>query len=259
MTGCLSRCKMSSMGSIKPHHYILSDLHLGHEAILGYCRPWFKSIQEHDDFIINNIAALHPNDYLWLLGDIAFTKEGLMRLKEAKCHKGLIGGNHDNMKASVYLEVFQQLRGVAQMQYKDKSVLLTHIPMHPDQMRWQYNLHGHLHAYHVNDDRYINVSCEVMEFKPRLISEVLDEVIPRPPQSTYDGLDEEIIEWLNAPMGPIFAPLQPSRDQVLAALQLLQQEQTPATVRAYIRVLLDQLKSAQELLVELKEARRTEL
>lgn len=163
------------MSQPKPHHYVLSDLHLGHEKILGYCRPWFKSIEEHDDYIINKISVLKQHDVLWLLGDVAFTKEGLLRLNETKCIKHLIGGNHDNFRVQYYLEVFSQLYGVAQMSWEDKRVLFTHIPMHPEQERWQINIHGHMHVYHVNDDRYINVSCEPMDFTPKTIEEVLNE------------------------------------------------------------------------------------
>ena len=163
------------MASIKPNHYLLSDLHLGHEGILGYCRPWFKTIQDHDDFIIEQICKLTHSDYLWILGDIAWNKKALLRLNEAPCHKGMVGGNHDNMKAADYLEVFHKVKGVATM-FKEGygTVLFTHIPMHPDQMRWVKNIHGHLHTYHVDDDRYINVSCEPMGFRPQRVKDVLE-------------------------------------------------------------------------------------
>ena len=162
----------------KVYHYCLSDLHLGHDKILSFCRPWFKTIQDHDDYIIEQINKTCTNqDYLWLLGDVAFTRDGLMRLKEVKCRLALIGGNHDEFSADTYLRVFEQIRGVAQLNVtKDqqkKSVLLSHIPMHPDQMRWDYNIHGHLHTYHVGEEKYINVSCEPMAFTPKKISDLL--------------------------------------------------------------------------------------
>lgn len=165
----------------KPEHYVLSDLHLGHEAILGFCRPWFKTIEEHDDYIIQKInETCAKGDYLWLLGDVAFKRDPLFRLKEVNPYLGLIGGNHDNFNADTYLRVFEQVRGVAQMKREGGAVLFTHIPMHPDQMRWKYNIHGHLHTYHVGDDRYINVSCEPMNFTPKRIAELLPDPIPQP-------------------------------------------------------------------------------
>lgn len=163
------------MSNIKPTHFVISDLHLGHEKILEFCRPWFKSIEEHDNYIIEQIKKISSNDYLWVLGDVAFKREALFRLNEAKCHKGLIGGNHDNFNADTYLRVFNKIKGVGQTSVDGQKVLLTHIPMHPDQNRWQFNLHGHLHVYHVDDDRYVNVSCEPMDFTPKRIVDVLKE------------------------------------------------------------------------------------
>jgi calcineurin-like phosphoesterase family protein len=154
----------------KLNHFVLSDLHLGHEPILKFCRPWFKTIDEHDQYIIDQInKTCTSQDYLWLLGDVAFSRNALMKLKDVKVPMALIGGNHDTLPADTYLRVFQQVRGVAQM----GKVLFTHIPMHPEQMRWEYNIHGHLHTYHVGDARYINVSCEPLEFTPKRISELI--------------------------------------------------------------------------------------
>lgn len=179
----------------KPEHFVLSDLHLGHTNILNFCRPWFKSIEEHDAYIINQInITCTENDYLWLLGDVAFNREAIMSLKKCRPKLALIAGNHDNFSADTYLRVFEQIRGVAQMgQHANSSnnawgpVLFSHIPMHPDQMRWGKNVHGHLHTYHTDDplDRYINVSCEPLAFTPARISDILTrpqefrEVIPK--------------------------------------------------------------------------------
>ena len=167
------------MKTLKDNVFVISDLHLGHDKILEYCRPWFKTIQEHDDYIIEQIKELHSDVVLYILGDVAFTKDALKRLNEADCHKVLIGGNHDNFKPNVYYNVFNNIKGVAQFEYREKKVVLTHIPVHIDQMsiRWDYNIHGHLHTYHVDDERYYNVSCEVVDFKPKKLMTLLDELI----------------------------------------------------------------------------------
>jgi len=165
------------MTAPKPHHYVLSDLHLGHKNILGYCRPWFKSIEDHDDYIINKISTTcKQHDTLWLLGDIAFSKESLEKLSSIKCGMILIGGNHDVFGATTYLKYFKNIYGVAQMNFPQyPSTLFTHIPMHPEQHRWKKNIHGHLHAYNVGDDRYINASCEQLDFTPKVIGSLLNE------------------------------------------------------------------------------------
>ena len=158
----------------KSEHFVLSDLHLGHKGIIEFCRPWFKEkgIEAHDQYIIDKInETCSKNDYLWLLGDVAWNRNALMKLQAVNCKMALIGGNHDTLPADTYLRVFEQVRGVAQM----GRVLFTHIPMHPEQMRWDKNIHGHLHTYHVGDDRYINVSCEPLNFTPQTIESLLSE------------------------------------------------------------------------------------
>lgn len=163
----------------KPTAFVLSDLHLGHKNILGFCRPWFKTIEEHDNYIIDQInKTCGPDDILILLGDIAWNKTALHRLDEVLAKLVLIGGNHDYFSPSTYTQYFDKLYGVGQMVYKHKRIVLTHIPVHPDQLiRWEYNIHGHLHTYHVDDGRYLNASCEPMNFTPRRISELLDDRI----------------------------------------------------------------------------------
>jgi len=161
--------------TIKPEHYIISDLHLGHANILKYCRQEFETIQQHDDTIIQNISKLGINDFLWVLGDVAFKKESLFRLKETRCHLGLVMGNHDWFKAHEYKEVFSRIKGVEEMTYQDKSFVFTHIPIHKDALRWDYNIHGHMHTEMIWDSGYINVCCEKLNYMPVQISELLNQ------------------------------------------------------------------------------------
>jgi calcineurin-like phosphoesterase family protein len=162
----------------KLDHYLLSDLHLGHKNILQYCRPWFASIEEHDAKIIESINnTCKPSDTLWLLGDIAFTKKSLDLLKDVKCQLRLVGGNHDTFSSATYLKYFISLHAVVEFGDDGYSGILTHIPIHPNNVfpRYNYNFHGHLHIHHVDDDRYINVSCEPMNFTPRTIRSLIEE------------------------------------------------------------------------------------
>jgi calcineurin-like phosphoesterase family protein len=47
------------------------------------------------------------------------------------------------------------------------GILLTHIPVHPSQLRrGVLNVHGHLHARTINDPRYVCVSLEQTGFRP---------------------------------------------------------------------------------------------
>jgi calcineurin-like phosphoesterase family protein len=47
------------------------------------------------------------------------------------------------------------------------GILLTHIPVHPSELRrGVLNVHGHLHARSVGDARYVCVSLEQTNFSP---------------------------------------------------------------------------------------------
>jgi len=152
--------------------FLIGDTHFGHANILTFktnegnpLRP-FTSILEHDETLIQNWNnTVSPNDKVYHLGDIGFKSwaklsETLARLNGTKV---LIKGNHDNFKLSQYAQHFKDVRGSHTL---DKFIL-THIPIHPESLaRWRANLHGHLHSNSLDDDRYMNLSVEQIDFTP---------------------------------------------------------------------------------------------
>jgi calcineurin-like phosphoesterase family protein len=55
---------------------IISDTHFGHNNAIKW-RP-FKTIQEHDEVIYNNIIkTVNKNDVLWILGDVCLHPDSL--------------------------------------------------------------------------------------------------------------------------------------------------------------------------------------
>lgn len=156
--------------------FLASDLHLSHSNIITFLdergdriRP-FDSIQEHDETIIHNWnKVVRPADKVYVLGDVAFKFAHLELVGRLNGTKVLIKGNHDDLKASQYLQYFKDIRACSIL---DKF-LLTHIPIHPESLsRWKANIHGHLHSNVVKDltgqpdSRYINVSMEQINFTP---------------------------------------------------------------------------------------------
>ena len=49
--------------------------------------------------------------------------------------------------------------------YKNKF-WLSHAPIHPQELRGLKNVHGHCHNNSIDDNRYINVSCEAVNYTP---------------------------------------------------------------------------------------------
>jgi calcineurin-like phosphoesterase family protein len=161
--------------------WVASDPHLGHPNCATKYRP-FSSIDEHDSLIINNWNSLvAPTDIAWLLGDVAWTEEGLLKLRDLHGHKRLILGNHDKFDMVKYLLIFDKVK--ASLNYKT-TLLFTHIPVHPGSLGDRINVHGHLHGIgnKIDDARYINVNIEHTNYFPTDVSTLLptDEVRHEP-------------------------------------------------------------------------------
>lgn len=150
--------------------WMISDLHLGHKGILTFDHPDggklrdFDSLDQMEEYIFDIWQdTVGAGDKVYVLGDVAFNRQALLRMKDLKGSKRLIRGNHDLFKQKDYNEVFTQTYGVRQI----NRVWLTHVPMHPHSMdRAIVNVHGHLHSGLVDDPRYINVSVEQINYKP---------------------------------------------------------------------------------------------
>lgn len=160
--------------SIKPHHFVWSDLHLGHSRILGFGNRDFESVQAHDEFIINKIWQIPAHEVLWILGDAAMDKRKLDRLIGVPCTLGLVGGNHDTFTTGTYNRVFTHICGARVCNLPEGKAIITHIPIHPDEFyRWKWNIHGHLHQRLVNDPRYVSACVEHLPDGPVRISELI--------------------------------------------------------------------------------------
>ena len=150
--------------------FFTADTHFSHANILKYepqTRGHFENIQEHDEFLIKQWnSVVRPRDTVWHLGDVAFGHSGKNVIRRLNRYKKLILGNHDIYETSEYLEFFAKLHG--SVSFKGVA-LLTHVPIHPDQLeyRFPFNLHGHLHGGKaVDDKRYINVGVDHWDLAP---------------------------------------------------------------------------------------------
>ncbi len=122
--------------------FVTADLHLGHPFVARL--RGFDDVDEHDDTIIKAINdTVQKREKIWVLGDVAWTRHGLERVREIVCKTVvLIPGNHDRMPARRYLEFFSGMTGCA----KDRDFLLSHMPIHRSCLtRYKGNLHGHIH------------------------------------------------------------------------------------------------------------------
>lgn len=136
--------------------YFTSDTHLGHKGVERF-RKCVTSCEDNTNLIVTSWNKLvSKRDVVYVLGDAAFTQDGLDILKGLPGKKYLVRGNHDTFKTREYLGVFEEVYGL--LKYKD--YWLSHSPIHPNELRNKISLHGHVHYATVQDNRYINCCVE---------------------------------------------------------------------------------------------------
>lgn len=169
--------------------FFIGDTHFGHKGIITFeatkqYRP-FATVQEHDEELVRRWnSVVRPKDIVWHLGDFCFGRANLDIAARLNGDKRLILGNHDHYPTAEYLKYFFKVFGAIEV----KGMILTHIPVHPDQMkqrRYTHNIHGHLHTncimryddimqIEVENECYINVSAEQINLTPISLEELMD-------------------------------------------------------------------------------------
>jgi len=157
------------MGNIR----IISDPHFGHRNMA--IKRGFKDEIEHDNFIIEQWnKAVSKKDTVWILGDITMEKSTpYPLLDKLNGYKKVVLGNHD--KPQHVKELLKYVNSVCGM-IKYQGYILTHYPIHEVEIRtFTKNIHGHVHENSLDDNRYINVSCEAIGYAPVLFSELCEQ------------------------------------------------------------------------------------
>lgn len=162
--------------------FVTSDTHFGHRRIIEFERAYrpYASIEEHDkDLVARWNAVVRPKDTVWHLGDVFFGKDGHWIMQALHGYKKLVLGNHDHYPLEIYQQYFAKIYGAAVVGQN----LLTHVPVHPNQLehRFKKNIHGHMHSKRLDDDRYVCVSVEHTGLAPVLLQHAIQHGIPKFP------------------------------------------------------------------------------
>lgn len=150
-----------------------SDWHLGHRNIHKFRHEWFSAPEENDEYFLGFNILKQKRATLWLLGDIAFTEEAVLRLySEAKCQVKWVLGNHDFQH--VNNKRTRELMAMAPDWFEFygctgyKGMWVSHYPIHPTELRGKVSVHGHTHgnmeSYDSNDNRFFSVCPEDNEY-----------------------------------------------------------------------------------------------
>ena len=157
--------------------WFTSDLHEGHRNIGKFRKlPQWAIDQaremhengEHTEIGESTLAnsiwidthwrlLVKKRDTVHCLGDNAFTEWGIDQIAARPGDKIQYGGNHDDLPMESYMRAFKNLRGCK----KQRNVgWLSHFPLHPDELRGKFSIHGHVHYQTIDDWRYVNVCCD---------------------------------------------------------------------------------------------------
>lgn len=149
----------------------MGDMHFGHENISRY-RP-FPSETAHREFLMGRWCdeVRSRRDVVYVLGDAAFTVDGLMSIDALPGRKILIRGNHDTLSTQMYLSVFEEVHGL--WPYKRK-VWLSHAPLHPAELRGRLCVHGHCHAGGPDEPGFFNACPEFTGWGPVSLRSIVD-------------------------------------------------------------------------------------
>lgn len=155
--------------------FFISDLHLGHTNLAKNIRG-FDNIEDHDNYVIEmfNSVVTSKKDIVYILGDITMEKSSPYHLLDKlNGIKHVVLGNHDrHQDVHKLLYHVQSVSGM--IDYK-RNFILSHAPIHPQELYGKINIHGHVHKKSIPDPRYINVCCEVVDYKPKTIEELLNK------------------------------------------------------------------------------------
>lgn len=165
------------------NRWLCSDHHLYHERILEFCaeqRP-FDSVEEMNEVIIERHNSLvNPKDHVFFVGDVVMGDpvENLKIVERMNGIKHLIGGNHDKLRSKMaeYQKYFVSIE--AYREFGHNSDIVSHYPVHPQQLdtRYKFNVHGHLHNVVLDDPRYVNICLDNRNLYPTSWEQIRDEV-----------------------------------------------------------------------------------
>lgn len=133
--------------------YYISDLHFGHKNALAFDNRPFKTIEDHDNTIINNWNnTVGIDDEVYILGDISWynVTKTIEIFKNLNGIKHLIIGNHDKklLKSRELQSLFCEITDYKEISLDDNNgVILSHYPIpcfNHHYYGW-YHLYGHVH------------------------------------------------------------------------------------------------------------------
>jgi calcineurin-like phosphoesterase family protein len=156
--------------------FVVSDLHLGHENIIKYCRRPFSSAAEMDEVLINNWnRVVHGSEEVLFLGDLRYGPGAAPRDE----YLGKLAGNITFVKGNHDEEGPDQLP-YAKKRFGGVEFLFIHDPEQAPADHPGWIIHGHAHNNDIREfpfvdfiHRRVNVSIEMTGYRPVSLTTIL--------------------------------------------------------------------------------------
>lgn len=185
-----------------------SDIHFGHENVIGFCdRPFIDKEEMKEKIIENWNKLVNPGDLCIFVGDIFFyhtAEEMKNTLSRMNGRKVLVKGNHDLTPRKMMNAGFEICVEEMVMTISGERVIISHYPFKMDKKlmfylkiksffkkmiglralkfekyhdrrpedKGQFLIHGHTHSKEKSKDRMIHVGMDAWEYKPVNIQEI---------------------------------------------------------------------------------------
>lgn len=173
--------------------FYISDLHIGHKAILAFDNRPFSSLAEMHQIIIKNWNnAVSKDDLVYVLGDMFWDNSYVSEIMpQLNGMKFLIKGNHDRINSD-YKKYFEWIKDYAIVKDGKEHIVLSHFPI----AHWQNADYGYIHLYgHIHDGRdnrpfeeykqlmqakgnpyrCWNVGCMLHDYIPKSLEQLMEE------------------------------------------------------------------------------------
>lgn len=134
-------------------NYFIADTHFGHRNALAFDARPFKTIEDHDQIIINNWnGKVGIDDEVFILGDVSWynVTKTIDIVESLNGNKHLIIGNHDKklLRNREFRSLFVEIVDYKELSLPDgKGIVLSHYPIpcfNHHYYGW-YHLYGHVH------------------------------------------------------------------------------------------------------------------
>lgn len=176
--------------------FFTSDPHFSSQkaTILEWGRPQFKTIDEHNEFLVNLYLSwaskLKHNDIFYVLGDWGLT-DFLYIMSYFNCYTVFVYGNHDRHEdIDLFKHYFDEVHEYPF--YLSDRICISHIPQNV--FDDQVNVYGHTHGNIIDKPNYLCCCLEANNYN--LVSEKhINNALSKTPKYTRKHLEAPYTEW----------------------------------------------------------------